>query len=76
MRSVPSGCGWPTILHAAGLQLAGHTLQPKGVASTGTVRPATEGSTVEKQGDKVVRIIVTCTCGEKVEVECLYPAGS
>ncbi len=50
----------------------------KAVASTGTVRPAAEGPTVEveKQGDKVVRIIVTCACGEKVEVECLYPAGS
>jgi len=28
-----------------------------------------------KQGDKVVRLIVTCTCGERIEVECLYPAG-
>jgi hypothetical protein len=24
----------------------------------------------------VVRLIVTCACGERVEVECLYPAGS
>jgi hypothetical protein len=30
---------------------------------------------VVKQGDKVVRLIVTCVCGERVEVECLYPAG-
>ncbi len=45
---------------------------------TGTVRPATDGPSVEvvKQGDKVVRIIVTCGCGEKTEVDCLYPAGS
>lgn len=51
----------------------------KAVPATGTVRaPAAEGPNVEvvKQGDKVVRIIVTCACGEKVEVECLYPAGS
>lgn len=39
---------------------------------------APEGPTVEvvKEGDKVVRIIVTCACGEKVEVDCLYPVGS
>jgi hypothetical protein len=44
----------------------------------GGVRPASESPAVEvvKEGDKVVRIIVTCACGEKVEVECLYPAGS
>ena len=46
-------------------------------------RPATapeshSGSpTVElvKEGDKVVRIVVVCTCGERVEIDCLYPAG-
>ncbi len=50
----------------------------KAVAPTGAARPAAEGPSVEvvKQGDKVMRIIVTCACGEKVEVECLYPAGS
>jgi hypothetical protein len=39
---------------------------------------APEGPTVEvvKEGDKVVRIIVNCACGEKVEVDCLYPVGS
>ena len=31
---------------------------------------------VVKEGDKVVRLVVTCTCGERVEIECLYPAGS
>jgi hypothetical protein len=30
---------------------------------------------VVKEGDKVVRLIVTCTCGERVEIECLYTAG-
>jgi hypothetical protein len=35
------------------------------------------GPTVEcvKQGDKVTRLIVTCACGERIEIECLYPAG-
>ncbi len=28
-----------------------------------------------KEGDKVVRLIVVCSCGERVEIECLYPAG-
>jgi hypothetical protein len=28
-----------------------------------------------KQGDKIVRLVVTCSCGERIEVECLYPAG-
>ncbi len=31
---------------------------------------------VVKEGDKVVRLVVTCTCGERVEIECLYSAGS
>ncbi len=35
------------------------------------------GATVEtvKQGDKVVRLIVHCSCGERIEIDCLYPAG-
>ena len=28
-----------------------------------------------KEGDRVVRLVVTCACGERIEVECLYPAG-
>lgn len=31
---------------------------------------------IVKEGDKVVRILVTCTCGERVDIECLYSAGS
>ncbi len=40
--------------------------------------PAGGGANVEvvKEGDKVVRLIITCVCGERTEVECLYPAGS
>ena len=39
--------------------------------------PSAAGPTVEcvKQGDKIMRLIVTCSCGERIEVECLYPAG-
>lgn len=37
-----------------------------------------EGPSVEcvKEGGKVVRLIVTCSCGERIEVECLYPPGT
>ena len=44
---------------------------------TGQQKHGTLGPTVEcvKQGDKVVRLIVTCSCGERIEVECIYPAG-
>jgi len=31
---------------------------------------------VVKEGDKVVRLVITCVCGERVEVECLYRPGS
>ena len=30
---------------------------------------------VVKEGDKVTRIVVTCACGEQVEIECLYSPG-
>jgi len=42
------------------------------------VSPPASGPSVEvvKEGDKVVRLIVTCACGERTEVECLYPAGA
>ena len=30
---------------------------------------------VVKEGDKVVRLIITCACGERIEIDCLYPAG-
>jgi hypothetical protein len=36
-------------------------------------RPATVECV--KQGDKIVRLIVTCSCGERMEIDCLYPAG-
>lgn len=28
-----------------------------------------------KEGEKVVKIVVTCSCGERIEIDCLYPAG-
>ena len=38
------------------------------------VQKPEHGPSVEvvKEGDKVVRLIVKCSCGESLEVECLY----
>ncbi len=40
-----------------------------------TTDSASPNIEVVKQGDKVTRLIVTCTCGERIEIECLYPAS-
>jgi hypothetical protein len=29
-----------------------------------------------REGDRVVRIVVTCACGERTEIDCLYASGS
>jgi hypothetical protein len=41
-------------------------------AAAGSTAPHVE---LVKQGDKIMRIIVTCACGERTEIECLYPPG-
>lgn len=28
-----------------------------------------------REGDRVVRLVVTCGCGERVEIDCLYAVG-
>jgi hypothetical protein len=61
----------PPAVSAHGMASAGPGLNVPGHAH-GAASPSVE---VVKQGDKVVRLIVTCGCGERVEVECLYPAG-
>jgi len=51
---------------------------PKDKAPNGpSAQPAGTGWSVEviKEGDKVTRILVTCSCGESTEITCLYPAG-
>jgi hypothetical protein len=37
--------------------------------------PASPSVECVKQGDKIVRLIVTCGCGERIEIDCMYPAG-
>jgi hypothetical protein len=41
-----------------------------------TAQAPASGPSVEvvKEGDKIVRLIVRCSCGERLEVECLYSA--
>ena len=45
--------------------------------AVGVAAPGASSAHVEvvKEGDKVVRLVVTCVCGERVEIECLYSAG-
>ena len=50
-----------------------HKAGPAHDAENGGSKHAIE---LVKEGDKVVRIIVSCSCGERVEIECLYPAGA
>lgn len=55
---------------------------PPGCNAAAHTTPAGSGASeqsahveVVKEGDKVVRLIVNCTCGERIEIECLYSAG-
>lgn len=43
---------------------------PPHVDAAGGVTPSVE---CVKQGGKVTRLIITCGCGSRMEVECLYP---
>lgn len=47
--------------------------RPPSSVSTNHGQPTVE---VVKEGDKVIRLVVICSCGERTEIECLYPAGS
>jgi hypothetical protein len=57
--------------------LAAHRVaRPPARAATTPPAAASAGGQVEvvKEGDKVTRLIVTCACGERIEIDCLYPA--
>jgi hypothetical protein len=55
-----------------------HRHPPDGKApqapATGAFHPGWSVDVI-KEGDKVTRINVTCVCGERTEITCLYPAG-
>ncbi|HVU33741.1 MAG TPA: hypothetical protein VHE61_09925 [Opitutaceae bacterium] len=61
--------------HAAGVTSA-RPLSPHAPLSVVTPGASSAHVEVVKEGDKVVRLIVTCVCGERVEIDCLYNAGS
>ena len=46
---------------------------PLSVATPGTSSAHVE---IVKEGGKVTRLVVTCVCGERVEIDCLYSAGT
>ena len=58
-------------------QFAAATPAPHCDALRTATTPGASSAHVEvvKEGDKVVRLIVHCVCGERVEIECLYSAG-
>lgn len=51
------------------------TLVPGGNASAALPTAIAPQIDIVKQGDKIVRIVVNCSCGERTEIECLYPPG-
>jgi hypothetical protein len=65
-------------LKAPAMQPAPAAPRPHSHTPVSVVTPGASSAHVEviKEGDKVVRLIVTCTCGERVEIDCLYSAGS
>lgn len=61
----------PPVLAEAGARISSHSHHSPGGAS----KDSESAPTIEcvKHGDKVVRLIVTCSCGERIEIDCLYP---
>jgi poly(3-hydroxybutyrate) depolymerase len=56
----------------AGTKAVGAACTPAEPVSIAGSSPHIE---IVKQGDKIMRIVVTCTCGERTEIECLYSPG-
>jgi len=55
------------------------SMSTEGAQALSRASQANHGSDVlietVKEGEKVVRLIVTCSCGERIEIDCLYPPG-
>ena len=60
-------------LDAPALSASSHHASVPSAASPRSAHTA-GGPNIEaiKEGDKVVRLVITCACGERLEVECLY----
>jgi hypothetical protein len=52
------------------------TPSPSPSAPAPAARGAAHATTVEcvREGDRITRLIVTCACGERTEIDCLYGA--
>ncbi len=62
---------------AAALAPAGSAPRVLAAAAACPAAGSARGPLVEcvREGDRVVRLVVTCACGERVEIDCLYGAG-
>lgn len=60
----------PPLIRDAGARVSAHSHPTRAGAHDPETAPSVE---CVKQGDKVVRLIVTCGCGERIEIDCLYP---
>jgi hypothetical protein len=58
-----------------GLTAVGALGSAKATQAAHALAVAHSSASVEtiKQGDTVVRLVVTCACGERIEIDCLYP---
>ena len=70
----------PILLHphaadtaALGIVLNGAKSRAHGAGTADGAEP----SRVEciRQGDKITRLVITCACGERIELDCLYAGG-
>jgi hypothetical protein len=62
-------------LRAPHSHVAQHLANGNGAQATAANPSAGWSVEVIKEGDKVTRIQVTCACGERTEITCLYPAS-
>jgi hypothetical protein len=70
----------PTLVHPHPAGVSTFDSALRGAKSLAGGSPAGQGggggnaSQIEcvRQGDKVSRLIVTCGCGERIEIDCLY----
>ena len=73
----------PASRRQAGVSLAANTPTPMfdaallGNLPTGHGQGTGHDASVEaiKEGDRVVKLVVTCRCGEKIEILCAYTPG-
>ncbi len=67
----------PILLHTAGETSALGAVLNHAKGNSHGQSGGTGTSQVEcvRQGDKITRLIVTCGCGERIELDCLYAGG-